>query len=120
VANIRDGIVNTLNTGGYFVVFVSEAMLNSTVDAHELKLAMQADPKRVLPVFLERLSPTDLAILPMEWGKFNLELFDTQGDGKDLDWRNIDRMIVDIYHMVQGGAAREGWGREDPNWRHCA
>lgn len=94
---IKISIRNTLDAGGHFVFFISNTTIQSQVVQFELSEAAQYKPDAILPVLLEPLA-ADPRIPILERAAC---LYREDGDATALDWRKIDRLIVQIYHLVQ-------------------
>ena len=51
----RRDILAVLEAGGYFVAFLTRALLESPYDQEELQIALRVAPEQILPVVVERI-----------------------------------------------------------------
>jgi hypothetical protein len=103
LGSVKGNIRKTLDAGGHFVYFVSNSTLRSGMDAFELNEAAQYRPGAILAALLE---PAALHDLPEAIKGRAVKLYREDGDVADLDWRKVDRLIVQIYHLVHNEPAR--------------
>lgn len=89
-------IMECLKVGGYLIFFVSQAALNSKRVAWEIESATDNFSSQVLLAFLE---PLDVSAISRISSLDNLHIYRAD-DPDQLDWNQIDDLIVRIYHMV--------------------
>jgi hypothetical protein len=100
---IGDAIASQLERGGYCVAFISNASLASEPVALELNKAAEHWPDRILPVLLEPVDMSKLAV-PLERQARPIYL-DGPEPGK-LNWHRVDDLIVQIYRLVFEGSVK--------------
>jgi hypothetical protein len=83
-------ISTVLDGGGYFVAFLTKALLQTPYDQRELQLAIGRAPNQILPVIVDPIAEADM--MPFVRQSNPVKLYSEGGDPSRIDWRPTSRL----------------------------
>lgn len=95
IGTMRSEMESAIQRNGYFVAFVSNAMLQSAVGWRGVSFVQERAPDRFLPVLLD----DQVELTDEQFNRYQSVKI-ARSDGRGFNWNRVDDLIVRIYDLT--------------------